>query len=192
MIPKLAFQIQTSSITGQSGQFCFELKRAPTVITVRKRGWAPDSTTFHPMDSNSISVELVLELKSVLERKVPHEDGTPATNAEVRVTKLVKVKPMLGDGWMSYTLSPELLDVSYRAHTDADGRFTLVDFPSNARAQLLCMIPGKAALAEVAAQTAHTGNATISLESSSVVVTLAPEGGISGARRVRRRCRVEI
>jgi hypothetical protein len=138
-------ELKSQFTTESNGAFQFQVSRASGILLARKPGLAPAWQRLNqPFNSiPDLDQHLALTPPRTLAGVVVDEADKPVANAGVSAAA-VRCDISLEDGSRSfnYLLGKSARDC-FAARTDADGRFRIENFPSNAAAGLTVQSPGK-------------------------------------------------
>jgi protocatechuate 3,4-dioxygenase beta subunit len=135
-------EMRQRTTTDANGAFELGATRTYTVLLARKPGLAPAWKQFTP--GPGAEQRLILTAPTVLAGVVVDEADQPVAGAQVSVAMAYSETTEEGGGRQFQYLSGQLARDSFTARTSADGRFRIVDFPTNATAELTVLAPGKA------------------------------------------------
>lgn len=137
------FELKDSIKTASNGIFELAGARLPTLVVVRKPGFATTWSSYLAPTNKFPSERFVLSPPGALGGLVVDENDKPVADAEVFVS-LAMEEVRSTRGYRRFnSLTGEPARRCFSARTDANGRFRIEGFPINAVAQLTAKVPGK-------------------------------------------------
>lgn len=131
--------------TGTDGVFEFQESKTNGILLARKTGLACAWLQLNPMfiSGGESGQKLVMTPPGTLTGVVVDESDKPVANAEVSVPMAFIVnRPKDGNMTVNYVTGKPVRDC-FSARTDASGRFSIGNFPTNAGAGFAVKLPGK-------------------------------------------------
>jgi protocatechuate 3,4-dioxygenase beta subunit len=124
-----------------NGGYEFSVPSGAVTVVAKKAGFASGWKTWQSSPSGVVD-PLVLTAPSMLGGMVVDENGRPVTNAMVSVSAAAEKKE--GARSLSNFLFGKAARDLFSAATSADGRFRILNFPTDAQATLTVSAPGRA------------------------------------------------
>ncbi|HEU5433344.1 MAG TPA: carboxypeptidase regulatory-like domain-containing protein, partial [Thermomicrobiales bacterium] len=166
-------------MTGADGDFALAAAGNSGFLVAHKAGYAPAWRQLGGMFDDNGARELVLTPPGALAGRVVDEADRPVASADVYAVQALQERSADGSRMIDYLAGAPAREM-FAARTDADGRFRIAGFPTNATAVLAVHFPGKAlkasakGSADFKARTCRAGKTNIQL-------VLEPEAIVRGS-----------
>lgn len=148
-----------------------------TLLVARKPGLAPAWRQFQAVPGSP--QQLMLTKPAVLAGIVVDESDKAVSNADISVAMALSETMQEGGQRFYNYISGKQARELFSARTGADGRFRMQNFPTNASAELLVLVPGKAVRSE---RRDHIGPGSLTARAGQEDLRLVvePTGSIEG------------
>lgn len=174
-------ELRKQVTTGTDGAYAFQVLQENGVLLARKRGLACTWDLFTPGHNSMRGPErtIVMTPPGTLAGVVVDESNRPISKVEVSVTMATyEVTSPKVQRWL-VVLGGKNAHDCFAAITDADGRFCIDNFPTNATAELGVRLSGKA-LRQTTPKSKDTNKMSFRAEQEDIRLVMEPVGSIEG------------